>query len=372
MIEITIDTKSPYKTIKYLNKLNINIYNINYNKTSISLKINQKDLKKLSKYYKYKIVKKYGIKEVISYLKKNYISIIYTITILLTISLITKITLSVEVITENSYLRKHITNELDKNNISKYKIIKSPKEILNIKEKILNNNKELLEWINIEQTGMKYIINIQPKIIKNKNNQDSYCNIISTKEAIITKIITNKGVELVSQNDKVSKDDILISGDIIYNNEIKKQVCANGTVYGTTWYTVNISIPTTYQKEYNTKDKRYNLFIKYNNKKKYLFKEKYKEYKKTTKRIINIFGIELYLQKETKIKKELTKYKEEELNKLIEKELKEKLSYTLKGNYNIKEQKTLKKQINNSKIELEIFIVAEEQISTKIIEQGSD
>ena len=219
---------------------------------------------------------------------------------------------------------------------------------------------------------MKYLINIEPKITKDKLNTKEYCNIISTKDSIITKVITHKGVELISPNDRVNIGDTLISGDITYNSELKKQVCANGIVYGTTWYTVNISIPTTYQKEYNTKDKRYNLFIKYNNKKKYLFKEKYKEYKKTTKRIINIFGIELYLQKETKIKKELTKYKEEELNKLIEKELKEKLSYTLKGNYNIKEQKTLKKQINNSKIELEIFIVAEEQISTKIIEQGSD
>ena len=372
MIEITINTKSPYKTIKYLNKLNINIYNINYNKSSISLKINQKDLKIISKYYKYKITKKYGIKEITSYLKKNYISIIYTITIILSISLLTKITIGIDVITENSSLRKHITNELEKNNISKYKIIKSKKEILNIKEKILNNNKDLLEWINIEQIGMKYIINIQPKIIKNKNIQESYCNIISTKEAIITKIITNKGVELVSPNDKVSKNDILISGNIIYNNELKKQVCANGTVYGTTWYTVNIKIPTTYQKEHSTKDKRYNIFVKYNNKKKYLFKEKYKEYKKEVKKIINIFGLELYTQKETKTKKEVIKYTDDELNNLVEKEIKEKLSHTLKGKYNIKEQKTLKKQINNSKIELEIFIVAEEQISAKITEQGSD
>ena len=119
MIEITINTKSPYKTIKYLNKLNINIYNINYNKSSISLKINQKDLKIISKYYKYKITKKYGIKEITSYLKKNYINIIYTITIILSISLLTKITIGIDVITENSSLRKHITNELEKNNISK-------------------------------------------------------------------------------------------------------------------------------------------------------------------------------------------------------------------------------------------------------------
>ena len=56
--------------------------------------------------------------------------------------------------------------------------------------------------------------------------------------------------------------------------------------------------------------------------------------------------------------------KEEELNNLIEQKLNETLSHTLEGQYSIKAQKTLKKQINNSKIELEIFIVAEEQISS--------
>ena len=82
------------------------------------------------------------------------------------------------------------------------------------------------------------------------------------------------------------------------------------------------------------------------------------------KKIINIFGIELYLQKEIQVKKETKPYTEEELNTLIDNKLKETLSHTLKGEYSIINRNTLKKYINNSKIELEIFIVAEEQIST--------
>ena len=364
MIEIYITTKSPYKTIKYLNKLNIDIYNIKYSKEGITLKTTLKHLNKIDKYYNYKIIKEYGKKELINYLKQNITQTTYLILIIILISIFTKITLNIEVITENTKLRNHITNELYKQNITKYTIVKNNREIQSIKETILNNNKDILEWINIETIGMKYIINIEPKINKTKQEQSEYCNIISTKDSIITRIITHKGVELVDTNDHVSKDQILITGDIKYNEELKKQVCANGIVYGTTWYTINISIPTNKETITKLKNNRYNIILKYNNKTKKLLKNKYKDYIVEQKKIINIFGIELYLQKEIQVKKETKPYTEDELNTLIDNKLKETLSHTLKGEYSIINRNTLKKYINNSKIELEIFIVAEEQIST--------
>lgn len=364
MIDIYITTKSPYKTIKYLNKLNINIYNIKYNKEGITLKIAYKDLNKVHKYYNYKILKQYGTKEIINYLKQNIIPTIYLVSIIILIFLFTRITLNIEVISENTKLRNHILNELYKQNITKYTIIKNNQEIQNIKETILNNNKNILEWINIERIGMKYIINIEPKITKNKQEQYQYCNIISTKDSIITKIITHKGTELVDINDHVYKDQILISGDIKYNEETKKQVCAQGTVYGTTWYTIDISIPTNKETITKLDNTRHNIILKYNNKTKKLLKNKYKDYIIEQKRIVNIFGIEIYLQKEIQVKKDTKPYTEEEINTLIDNKLNETLSHTLQGEYKIIQQKTLKKYTNNSKIELEIFIVAEEQIST--------
>ena len=108
MIDIFITTKSPYKTIKYLNKMNINIYNIKYNKKGITIKISSKDLPKIKKYYNYNITKHYGKKELINYLKQNIITTIYFISIIILISLITRVTLNVEVISENTKLRKHI------------------------------------------------------------------------------------------------------------------------------------------------------------------------------------------------------------------------------------------------------------------------
>ena len=60
MIDIYINTKSPYKTIKYLNKLNVNIYSIKYSVDGITLKINKKDLSKVNKFYHCNIIKEYG------------------------------------------------------------------------------------------------------------------------------------------------------------------------------------------------------------------------------------------------------------------------------------------------------------------------
>ena len=119
MIDIFITTKSPYKTIKYLNKLQINIYNIKYNDKGITLKIALKDLNKVKKYYNYKIIKEYGKQEIINYLKQNIIPTIYLIITLILIFIFTRITLSIEVISENTKLRNHIINEQEKQNITK-------------------------------------------------------------------------------------------------------------------------------------------------------------------------------------------------------------------------------------------------------------
>ena len=364
MIDITITTKSPNKTIKYINKLNINIYKIDYKEDSIVLTINKKDLDKVNQFYHYRTSRLYGISSLYNYVKNNKLFLIYQIITIILIIAFTKISIKVDVITENSELRRHLLNELSKENIDKYKLIKSDEEISKIKDKILKSNKDKLEWLNIERKGMIYQINVEPKVNKNKNEEKTYCHVISTKDAIITKVITRKGVEQVETNDSVKKDDILISGDITYNNETKKQVCAAGEVYGTTWYEVSMSIPTIKETIIKKDDKRYNILFKYNNKTKKILKNKYKDYIVNQKRIVNIFGLEIYIQKEIPVKREKIEYTEKELEKLIEEKLNRTLSHKLKGAYSIKRQNVLKKHINNSKIELEIFIVTEELIST--------
>lgn len=296
-------------------------------------------------------------------IKKEKLFLLEFISVLALIFIYTRTVINIEILTNNKELHRVIENSLEKFSIEKYTLIKNEKELSKIKENILQENKDKLEWINIERKGMKYIINIEQKIEKNRQEKEPYCNIISLKDAIITKIITSNGMELKDINDSVKKNEIIISGDIKYNEDTKKQVCATGTVYGKTWYTLNISLPKNYEVTERLNKKRNNLLIKYNNKKYKIFKSRLESFEEENKKIINFFGIELYLQKEHEVKIKTKEYSDKELEEILQKLVKEKMNKILEGEHQILEQKVLKKNDKDSTIDIEIFIVAEEQIS---------
>lgn len=366
-IEVLVTTKNPYNTIKQLKRFKINIYKITYNKDSISIIIDYINYKTIKKYYQTNIIRYIGHINYISTIKSLKYNLFLTIIIILSIICITKITISIEILTNNKELQDILYNELDKNNLTKYTIIKKDKELTNIKNTILNNHKDKLEWLNIKRIGMKYIINLEPKIVSPPNIEEPFCHIISTKDATITKIYSSSGVELKEINESVHKDDILISGEITSNEEIKGHTCAKGTAYGTTWYTISIEIPKYYEKK-ELKDKtRYNLLLKHNNSNHRLLKIPFNNYISKNKKIINIFGYVFYLEKVIEAQNIKLQYNETELNNKIDELIEEKMKNTLSGEYQIKDKKVLKKVDNNSTIYLEVFIVAEEQISKTII-----
>ena len=274
----------------------------------------------------------------------------------------TNIIIDIKIETNNTNYYNLINKELKNNNIVKYGIALNENKLYEIKNKILEENKNI-EWININRVGMTYNIKFQPKIINNPKEEHNNCDIVSTKDGMITKIITNKGVELVEKNELVKKGDILISGSILFNDEVKNTVCSEGVVYAKTWYTISIKTTKYYENKSYTEKKRYNISI--NNKK--IFKEKYKDYEINNKKTINILKTNVNIFKENEINKEYIKYTEEQLNKTIEEKIAEKLKVELKDNYTILEQKLLKKNDKNSTIELEYFIVVEQIISEKNI-----
>lgn len=362
-IDVKLETTTPYKTIKLLKKLNINIEKIKYNKDSIVIRIKKSNYTKIKKLYKTNIINEYGITRYLSQIKINKINIIYTAITICLIMLLSNIIVKIEINSTNIELNSKILNELDKQNINKISFKKTPDKIQNIQNTIKNNLKNELEWINITTKGMKYQIKIEPKIIKNKIEQKDFCNIIAKKEGTITRIISSKGIEKVEKNDIVKTGDVLISGDIIYNDQIKGQTCAIGKVYAKTWYTIELSIPKYYEHIEEQNKKRYNIEIKYNNKKTKIFKTRVKNSITKNKKILNIFGREIYLQKEIEIKKNTKEYTEDQINNLIDEKIKEKMKNMLDQEISILDRKVLKKEENNSKINIVMFIVVEELIS---------
>lgn len=86
---------------------------------------------------------------------------------------------------------------------------------LNTKETInkIRLERNDLAWIGIEIQGTNAIVKIveadmKPEIIQ----EDEYCNIVATKDAMIVKVNAQNGVPVVKEGDVVTKGTVLIEG----------------------------------------------------------------------------------------------------------------------------------------------------------------
>ena len=114
--------------------------------------------------------------------------------------------------------------------------------------KILKDNKDTLEWIEINEIGCRYDVNVTPRVVKNNEEKDSTpSSIVASKDGKILHINSTSGTELKEINDYVKKGDILISGNIFNGDKVTNQVKAKGLIYAEVWYTVNITIPFKYR-----------------------------------------------------------------------------------------------------------------------------
>ena len=116
--------------------------------------------------------------------------------------------------------------------------------------------KEKLEWIEIEESGTKYIIRVEErKINKDKQNLNKN-HVVAKKNGIIISVDAKSGEIVKNKNDYVKKGDIIISGNITLNENIKNQTNADGTIYAETWYTTNVTFPYHYKKINLTNNKK--------------------------------------------------------------------------------------------------------------------
>ncbi len=355
---------------KFINKCinnNINILNIEYHDKYALIKINKKDykrIKKLSYYTKIKIVKSTGIYYLLSVLRKYIFDFVMIILFIILIYMQSNVIVKVTIKHENKVLKNKVNQLIKEKGIKSFTIAKDNKELNDISDKILENNRDILDFISITRNGMTYVVSLEERIIKQETEEDTYCHIKSNKDAIINKITTYKGISLVEKNQSVKKGDILISGDLILNEEIKNNVCADGIVIGTTWYKVNVSYPLEEKEEFFTKKHQYNLSI--NNR--LLLKNKYKLYKIDKKfKFLNIKIIDI---KEKGIN--TIKYTKEEATKLAIQKAKDELARKKDDNFKIIDEKVLKVSEFNSKIELELFLSVEENIGIKELGDLSD
>lgn len=346
---------------------NINLYNISYVKDKMVVLIDVKDylkIKRLNYYSKIRVVKYDGLLNIKKIIKDNmfYISVVFLSFIWM--NLLTNYIVDIEIIHSNSGIRRLLKEELDKNNVKRFSLAYSFEELDNITKKILADNKNNLEWVSIKKDGMKYIVRAEERIIKSEVVSDKPRDIVASKDAYITKVISSKGNVLVRQGEYVKKGTVLISGKITLYEDVKGVTSASGSVYGNVWYECTVETPKEISSERLTGRKRYNLNVG----NKILLRNKYQNFRQKNIREIKIFGLKIKFYREEEVEIIKTKTDDEyALNRL-----KEEFDKKLNGKGVIIYQKVLKKEENNSTIKYRVFIITNELINAYSYFEDSD
>lgn len=369
-IKIKVTGRNINNFLKRLINNNINIEKvIPISHKEIDLIINYQDLDKVLKLktiYNIKIIRYYGKLRIIKRIKKDIFILSSLLISLLLIYTLSNIIFKVEVIHSNKNIIKLVTKELEDNGIKKYKFVKNYQEIEKIKNKILEENKDTLEWLEIIREGTKYTIRVEERIINNKPKDNKIYNIVASKNAVIKNIYAESGEKIRSINTYVNKGDIIISSDITLPNNEKISKTASGKVQGEVWYNINIEYPYQYHEIKYTGNKKKVLVLNLLNKRISFFDfHKYKTFNRNIKYIFNnnITPISLIYEDEyeTNIINEVYDYntaREKAITKAKEKIL-EKYP-NIKDITNIK---IIKEEDKKNKISLNLFVTCLEDIT---------
>ena len=367
-----------YRFISKVQYLNINILDIKYENNYVYLKIDSKYLEKLNKYlvsYKFRVVNVTGIYKVIELLKKNYIFVICLFIGLILFLVFSNMIVKINIIHENREIREIISDELDEYGITVLSFKKSYSELDKIREEILDKYPDKLDWMEFDVNGMVLNVRIEERIITDTSKSDKVCDLVATKSGVINDILVSEGEVKVNINDYVREGDTLVSGIITYNEEDKRYTCASGRIYATTWYTASVSIPLEYKEYVETGKKKYNIVWEVDGNKKKILKDRFTSFNSSLSNILRVFDFNLYVETQRETEEVIKTYTEEEaLNVGINKAISS-IQVTLGEFDEIIDKKVLKKYANNSTMDIEVFIIVKELISTEkeiILEENEE
>lgn len=366
---LKITGHNPRGFLSKLITLGLELIEVNVEKNNLIILVDEKTYQKivdLKTIYKIEIINRYGLARY-KYLFQKYIIFLLSIAFsLILIKALSCFILKVEVIHTKQEIRELIITDLEEYGIKPYhfKVSFSKKE--QIAEKILEKEKDRLEWMEIEEVGTTYRINVEERKKNNAKINKEEQSIIAKKSGRILEIHASHGEILKKKNDYVQKGDVIISG-IIKNKETPvSKIRAEGTVFAEIWYQVQVEVPYHYKEEIKTGKKKSRFEIEFLNHSYTLFdfspyKISTKERRKLLKSNLLPISFSYTTFREIKVKEEIHNAKDayQKAQELAKKKLKAKLG----KEDTIISQKTLKKSHKNSKIVVDIFFKVKENIT---------
>ena len=331
----------------------IAIWNLKRSK-SISLQINValQDFKKICKIAKktkckIKVESKRGVPFLLNKYKKRKVFLILLILVIFFIMLSSNFVWNVEIDVEEGQELENILEDIENAGlkVGKLKSQVDKKEIINE----IRYKRDDIAWMGIELKGTNAIVRIvkstkKPDII----DENEYCNVVSDKVGIVTKISAQTGTANVKVGDTINIGTILINGWMEGKYTGIRYVHAKGEIEAKVWHTKNkkITYNTIQRQETGNTENKY--AIKFNN------------FKINFYKTISKFKIYDTIETENKIKIFSDFYLPISLVKVTNKEINE-----IKKTYNIDEAKNI--GIQELEQQLEQEIQDKDKIVNKII-----
>lgn len=363
LVKIRVLEDSHY-IIKYLNRRKVNIYNIEYRSNGNIYTIDESDIDKiplLCEILNYNGLK--GLKLKCIRHKHLIISLIISVILMYFLS---NITFKVDIIHNDKHIRQIIEDELFDSGIHPFMLKKSFNQIQKIKEKIKNDYKDDIEWLEIIDEGMKYTVRVEERIITNDTPSKLYCDVESEKDAIVLSSSVSSGQLVVDANDAVKKGSLLVSGAVKFREDVKSYVCAEAEVYANTWYTVNVSVPLKRELKKYSGNKSSNISFLIGSKRRSILKVHFKKYDVKRKKLFNIGKFTLYKDTNLEYKTKYKKYTLEEAKNVAIKKGREKILTNLESSSKILSEKVLQTNEYDSIIDMEIFYSVKENIAHQV------
>ena len=196
--------------------------------------------------------------------KKRKIFIVFLLIVVNCIWISSSFVWNVDIVEESgkeiNNLRQDLENAGLKFGVPKSKI--KSKEIIN-QIRLKRND---ISWIGIELKGTNAIVKVakaeeKPEIVDNSE----YCNVVSNKTGVITKINVQNGMANVKKGDMIREGDILINGWMEGKYTGIRYVHAKGEIEAKVWHTKSKKIPYTLTQTRQTGNEENKYGIKINN-----------------------------------------------------------------------------------------------------------
>lgn len=246
-IRISIEGYYIERFINICGNEKITIWNLKRNKNvKLELNIGIKDLKKVAKIAKQtkckmKIIKKKGLPFLFNRYRKRKLFFVFLLVIIIGLGISSNFVWNIQIVEEDKESIENLYHDVVESGleIGKMKSKINTKDIIN-KVRLKRND---IAWMGIELKGTNAIVKVvkataKPEIV----DDNEYCNIVSDKQGIITKINAQNGTIVVKVGDTVNVGTTLINGWMEGKYTGLRYVHAKGEIQAKVWHTKNKKI----------------------------------------------------------------------------------------------------------------------------------